>query len=780
MNPVWHRTVRWRVAALVITLLAAIGLVTVRTMAPAAAATPVSTNVQFFYYPWYGNPSVFGSYRHWPQAGVVPPDSISSNFYPVAGAYDSADPATVAQQMRWIAQAGVGTIVYSWWGQGSYEDSIVPIVMNQAAIYGIKVDWHIEPYTGRTAASVVSDINYINAHYGSSPAFYRDAAHGNKPAFYIFQSLFITDWTALDAVTGANIVLAQTTDTSKVAHFNGMYTYDGIAGLTETGWAGVGAYCAAHGMVWSPSVAPGYLDDRAVPGNTTPTVDRNNGATYDQEWTNAITPSLGGNPNWVSITSFNEWHEGSQVEPATSTPPAGYGYLTYNGAYGQTGTAAQTAYLDRTRYWVSQFTNGVVSPTPSPTPSVSPTASPTGSPTQPPAGTNLALHKAVSGSQTQTYAPGNTVDGNATTYWESADNAFPQTITVDLGSIYTVNKVVMKLPPSWGARTQTASISGSSNNSTYTAMVGSTGYAFNPTSADTVAATFGNTTTRYVRVTFTANSGWPAGQLSEFEVYGPGTVPSSPPPSSSPPASPALSLSPASLSFGNQVLGSTSVAQTITVHNTGTGAAAISATGVTGDFARTTTCGSTLAAGASCALSVTFRPTVVGVRPGAVSVTSNASGSPQSAALSGTGVTAGNPNLAAGRPVTDTGHADVYVSSNVVDADSSTYWESANNAFPQWITIDLGSVMTVSRIVLKLPPQSSWATRSETIAVSGGTNGTVFTTIVGPTAYTFNPATGNTVTISFAPTQVRYLRLTFTANTGWPAAQLSSFEVYAS
>ena len=72
-------------------------------------------------------------------------------------------------------------------------------------------------------------------------------------------------------------MLAQTTDTSKVAHFNGMYTYDGIAAATAPGWADAGAYCHQHGMVWAPSVAPGYLDDRAVPGNTTPTVARTTG-----------------------------------------------------------------------------------------------------------------------------------------------------------------------------------------------------------------------------------------------------------------------------------------------------------------------------------------------------------------------------------------------------------------------------------------------------------------------------------------------------------------------
>jgi glycoprotein endo-alpha-1,2-mannosidase len=347
----------WRSA--LIAAIAALGLTTTATATNGPAphvSAGLSSDVQFFYYPWYGNPTVSGAWRHWQQGGHNPPADIGSNYYPVNGPYDSNDlNGAVAQQMAWIQRAGVGVIIYSWWGQGSYEDGLAAGVLSEAAKFGIEVAWHIEPYGGRTAASVVSDINYINGKYGASPAFFRDPAHGDKAAFYVFDSLNITDWSALDAVTGANIVFAQTTDTSKVAHFNGMYTYDVLAGATAGGWAGVGAYCQAHGLVWAPSIGPGFIDDRAVPGNTTPTLDRANGATYDQEWHNALTPSIGGSPNWITITSFNEWHEGTQIEPATSNPPAGFGYQTYSGAYGTTGTASQTTYLDRTRFWVGQF-----------------------------------------------------------------------------------------------------------------------------------------------------------------------------------------------------------------------------------------------------------------------------------------------------------------------------------------------------------------------------------------------------------------------------------------
>ena len=71
-----------------------------------------------------------------------------------------------------------------------------------------------------------------------------------------------------------------------------------------------------------------------------------------------------------------------------------------------------------------------------------------------------------------------------------------------------------------------------------------------------------------------------------------------------------------------------------------------------------------------------------------------------------TGVSAGgttSTNLAAGKPTSESSHTDVYPSSNVTDADQNTYWESANNAFPQWVQADLGSAQSASKVVLTLP-----------------------------------------------------------------------------
>ena len=100
-------------------------------------------------------------------------------------------------------------------------------------------------------------------------------------------------------------------------------------------------------------------------------------------------------------------------------------------------------------------------------------------------------------------------------------------------------------------------------------------------------------------------------------------------------------LSPASLTFAAQTVGTTSAAQTVTLTNLGTTAISISSISLTGtngaDFAQTHTCGTSLAAGAKCTISVTFKPTAKGARSATLSVADNAGGSPQSTSLSGTG-----------------------------------------------------------------------------------------------------------------------------------------------
>jgi glycoprotein endo-alpha-1,2-mannosidase len=317
-----------------------LGLVFVLLVPPAAHPTG---QISIFYYPWYGTAARDGSFEHWAQRGHAPPDDIASNYYPAAGPYSSSDRLTVAKQMDEIRSAGVDEVAVSWWGRGSREDARLPLVVADAERHGLTVAIHLEPYVGRTVSGVVADLEYLRG-YGIS-------------TFYIYQpfDLPVADWAAAkDALhTGGAILYAQTdlAGAAKAAGFDGVYTYDILTYGANT----FALLCSeAHrlGLACAPSVGPGYDARRGI-GD--PRIKpRRNGETYDTMWHAAINAHA----DDVTITSFNEWHEGTQIEPAA--PPrrrSRYRYDSYNGAFGLHGRSAEKAYLDRTAYWAGAFRN---------------------------------------------------------------------------------------------------------------------------------------------------------------------------------------------------------------------------------------------------------------------------------------------------------------------------------------------------------------------------------------------------------------------------------------
>jgi hypothetical protein len=127
-----------------------------------------------------------------------------------------------------------------------------------------------------------------------------------------------------------------------------MYVYD----VQQDGhtYEDINARLAGMDAIFVPSVGPGYVDGRAVIGSPA-FRPRAAGTTYDQMWQRAIDSGA----EWTSIVSFNEWHEGTQIEPAVPKSIEGFTYLNYEGAYGATGVAAETAYITRTRQMAELF-----------------------------------------------------------------------------------------------------------------------------------------------------------------------------------------------------------------------------------------------------------------------------------------------------------------------------------------------------------------------------------------------------------------------------------------
>jgi hypothetical protein len=143
----------------------------------------------------------------------------------------------------------------------------------------------------------------------------------------------------------------------------------------------------------------------------------------------------------------------------------------------------------------------------------------------------------------------------------------------------------------------------------------------------TLSATFKPSApgTRTASVVFTDNA---AGSPQSLNLTGTGTAS-------------VAGISPTSLAFSNEPITVTSSAQSVTLTNTGNAVLSNISFTFTGtnasDFGQNTTCGSSLAAGANCTIAVTFTPSAAGNETASLSISDNASGSPQTVGLSGTG-----------------------------------------------------------------------------------------------------------------------------------------------
>ncbi|KAI6216682.1 Glycoprotein endo-alpha-1,2-mannosidase [Aphelenchoides besseyi] len=331
-------------------------------------------SVHIFYYPWYGNPEFDnGRYYHWNHPVLKPsptsklrprahnpPNDLASIFYPALGAYSSRNPAVIDRHFKSISAAGVDVVSVSWYPAGKADeqghpwDSLIPALLNAAEKYKLKVTFHLEPYEERTAASVRDDIEYVIKNYGTHPAFYRTISAKKKtesplPLFYIYDSYKIPndEWTTISTVNGSAsirnteidsllvglILKLNEVDSFRDSGFDGVYTYFAADGFTEASsmnnWSKLSKMCAERDLLFVPSIGPGYDDSPVRPWNRVNTRSRENGSYYKEHFEAAHLAK----PDLISITSFNEWHEGTQIESAvkfTSDNETANVYQFYN------------------------------------------------------------------------------------------------------------------------------------------------------------------------------------------------------------------------------------------------------------------------------------------------------------------------------------------------------------------------------------------------------------------------------------------------------------------
>jgi len=289
----------------------------------------VPQEVLAFYYPWYGladGPS--GEMRVWDQ---YPPVRT-----PLSGFYDSHDPAAVVRQIRDARAAGIDGFIVSWWGIDDFTDrALRQAVLPAAEQEGFTVTIYYENF-GRSQEQIVQDFAYLIQEYGPSPAFLKV---DGRPVLFIYRTVFVVDQSIweyvfqnLDAQGLACFCVADGIDATYHPGddqfryifdlFQGVHLYAPLGYLSDVYspdylsrlYASNALEAAVNGLLFAATVSPGFDNSSWAPayGQDELIIDRKAGQLYRRTWDAA----LASNPHWILITSFNEWPEGTEIEPS--------------------------------------------------------------------------------------------------------------------------------------------------------------------------------------------------------------------------------------------------------------------------------------------------------------------------------------------------------------------------------------------------------------------------------------------------------------------------------
>ncbi len=339
---------RWKYGASLLLVSLIIGL-----CAPTAHAYGERL-VLAFYYAWYDSAT-------WEQP-------LSD--YPVQR-YISADPATIERHVLWARQAGIDALVQSWygpWTANNQTETNFALLLNIAARHGLyaAVDLEVTSPFIHSTGDVVAALQHLQTVHAAHPAYLRV---GGRPVVFFWrqQRYSVETWQAIRQKIDPNremIWVAEGTNLDYLQVFDGNHLYSVAWDPAPEGvllrWGRrVRDWSAKNGgeRFWVATVMPGY-DDRVTGRADAFIRDRAGGEYYRRCWQGAAQSGA----DWVIITSFNEWMEGTQIEPSV-----GYGEF----------------YLNLTRELAGAYRAGTLAPVPTAMPTPSPLPSPTPLPPSP-------------------------------------------------------------------------------------------------------------------------------------------------------------------------------------------------------------------------------------------------------------------------------------------------------------------------------------------------------------------------------------------------------------
>jgi len=291
---------------------------------------PIDRKVLAFYYTWYGSPEVSGKWLHWrrgesdfsllDQRGLP---YVRSTNHPTIGLYDSNDPLVISGHLKLARNAGIDAFIATWWGQNDFTDKAFEACMDVADKMKstTKLTIYYETVPNEDPQKAVEDLLYVLEKYGGRESFLKV---NGVPVVFIYGramgQLSAAQWGEVVAAVKKEKPAAFIADTdgrtkANRADFDGFHFYNPV-GRVKRG-TNMGTFyrkyvekLRAPGKTVCLTIIPGYDDTHVRQPGTA--VSRENTALYSRLWSSAVAAR----PDWILITSWNEWHEGSEIEPS--------------------------------------------------------------------------------------------------------------------------------------------------------------------------------------------------------------------------------------------------------------------------------------------------------------------------------------------------------------------------------------------------------------------------------------------------------------------------------
>jgi len=299
-----------------------------------------------YYYPWYGDNNFHGPY---PTGSTTLVYHLNPQMTPQLGWYNQTHSDVISQHYKWARYAGINFFVNSYWGRNSTEDSIIKNYMfNNPDRGDIKLAVFLEPSI--TISNITTETYYLCDNYFYRPGYYRI---DDKPVVFIYVTramsdanltTYITDLRTAATSKGYTVYIvgdevfggSGAFKSSRVSLMDAITNYDVYGNLGAGHFATDSTLNAwqsdcnswrtkAHSISreFIPAVSPGF-NDRGVRSGHTPTSRKLYNETY------AFGTLLSGmldrakslaDRDMIMVTSWNEWHEDTQIEPTISAPP---------------------------------------------------------------------------------------------------------------------------------------------------------------------------------------------------------------------------------------------------------------------------------------------------------------------------------------------------------------------------------------------------------------------------------------------------------------------------